>query len=399
MPLNTLPTVAIERDAAIAVTRLTLTDFRCFARAALAPDCRPVVLTGPNGAGKTSVLEALSLLTPGPGLRGARLADIGRREAPAGARWAVAAEADGFRGPVAIGTGMASGPASGPAAAGSTSGEARRVVRIDGRPARGQAALAEALNALWLTPAMDRLFSDGAGTRRRFVDRLVFGFDPTHARRLGTYERALRERARLLREPRGDGVWLAALEARMAENGVAVAAARRTTLRRLAGVLAAGAGPFPGAVVGFAGGVETMLDEMPAVDAEARLAAQLTASRGHDSQTGGAAHGPHRSDLAVHHQASGAPAAQCSTGEQKALLIAMVLAAARLQASLRGAAPLLLLDEVAAHLDRGTRAALFDEISRIGAQAWLTGTDRAVFAPFGDRAQYLAVKAAAVVAE
>ena len=390
MSLNTLPSVALEADAAsaIAVSRLTLTDFRCFAKAALSLDGRPVVLTGPNGAGKTSVLEALSLLTPGPGLRGARLADIARRAAGDSAGWAVAAEAEGFLGPTSIGTGV-------------VPGEARRVVRIDGRPAKGQAALADVLSALWLTPAMDRMFNDGASSRRRFFDRLVFGFDPGHASRLAAYERALRERARLLRDGAGavDAAWLVALESRMAETGIAVAAARRTTVRRLAADPAQGAGPFPGAILGFEGGVEALLDDMPALDAEAWIAEALAGSRGHDARTGGASHGPHRSDLAVRHKASGAPAAHCSTGEQKALLIAVVLATARLQARLRGAAPLLLLDEVVAHLDAGHRAALADEIAGLGAQAWLTGTDRVAFEPFGARAQYVAVEAATVTAE
>ena len=378
--LNTLPSVALDRDnrSAITVARLTLTDFRCFGRAVIEADERPVVLTGANGAGKTSVLEALSMLTPGSGLRGARLADLARRDAGEGAAWAVAAEVRGFAGPVAIGTGA-------------VPGEARRTLRIDGRPARGHAALAEVVAALWLTPAMDRLFTDGASSRRRFFDRLVFGFDAGHASRLAAYEWAMRERSRLLREGAADPAWLTALEARMAGHGIALAAARRTTIRRLATVLGAGAGPFPGAEAGFDGGVEGMLDRMPAVDAEAHLAAALADSRGRDGQTGGATHGPHRSDLVVHHAVSGAPAAQCSTGEQKALLIAMVLATARLQAEVRGAAPLLLLDEVVAHLDQDHRAALFDEIHDVGAQAWLTGTDHAVFAPLGERARYMTV--------
>ena len=359
-----------------------MTDFRCFGRAVIETDGRPVVLTGANGAGKTSVLEALSMLTPGPGLRGARLADLARREAGDGASWAVAADVHGFAGPVAIGTGTVPG---------AVSGEARRTLRIDGRPARGQAALAEVVAALWLTPAMDRLFTDGAGSRRRFFDRLVFGFDAGHASRLAAYERAMRERSRLLREGGSDPAWLTALEARMAGNGIALAAARRTTMRRLASELGAGAGPFPGAEAGFDGGVEGLLDRMPAVDAEAHLAAALADSRVHDSHAGGAAVGPHRSDLVVRHGVSGAPAAQCSTGEQKALLIAMVLATARLQAAVRGAAPLLLLDEVVAHLDADHRVALFDEVHHVGAQAWLTGTDHAVFAILGERAQYITV--------
>jgi len=256
--------------------------------------------------------------------------------------------------------------------------------------------------ALWLTPAMDRMFTDGASSRRRFFDRLVFGFDASHASRLSAYDRAMRERSRLLRDAQvnggGDPAWMAALEARMAENGIALAAARRTTMRRLAAALGEGAGPFPGAETAFDGGVEGLLDHMPAVDAEAHLAAALADSRGHDARAGGASHGPHRSDLVVRHKISGAPAAQCSTGEQKALLIAMVLATARLQAAVRGAAPLLLLDEVVAHLDGDYRAALFDEIHDVGAQAWLTGTDYAVFAPFGGRAQYLTVASGTIAA-
>lgn len=389
MEEDSLPAPALSAPAlsAIAVKRLTVTDFRCFRRIVLDVDRRPVVLYGPNGAGKTSLLEALSMLTPGRGLRGARLADLGRRDAPPEAPWGVAVEAEGYGGPVSIGAGAA------------RAGSTRRTLRIDGAAARGQAALAEVVSALWLTPAMDRLFLEGASSRRRFFDRLVYGFDPSHATRLGVYERALRERARLLRDHQGDAAWLSALEARMAENGVAVAAARRTTLRRLAPLVAAGVGPFPGATISFQGGVEAMLDRMPALEAEARLADTLAASRDHDAHAGGARVGAHRCDLAVTHGASGVPAAQCSSGEQKMLLIAVILATARLQAALRGTAPLLLLDEVAAHLDGEHRDALFGEIADIGAQAWLTGVDRSIFATFGGAAQYIAVEAGTVTPE
>lgn len=369
---------------AIAVKRITVTDFRCFTRISLTLDARPIALFGPNGAGKTSLLEALSMLTPGRGLRAVPLADLRRRDAAQDALWGVAVELDGYNGPVSIGAGAA------------VSGSTRRALRIDGHAVRGQAALADVVSALWLTPAMDRLFTDGASSRRRFFDRLVFGFDPSHATRLGVYERSLRERARLLRDQSRDAVWLSALEARMAENGVAVAAARRTTLRRLTPVLAAGVGPFPGAAIRLDGSVETMLDHMPALEAEAELAAALAASRDHDAQAGSARVGVHRCDLVITHALSGRPAAQCSTGEQKMLLIAVTLATARLQAALRGPAPLLLLDEVAAHLDSDHRAALFHEITDIGAQAWLTGVERSVFAPFGDAAQYIEVAQANV---
>jgi DNA replication and repair protein RecF len=379
--------LSAEAPSALSVKRLTVTDFRCFTRVVLDLDQRPVALFGLNGAGKTSLLEALSMVTPGRGLRAAPLADLRRRSAPPEALWGVAVEVDGYGGPVSLGAGAA--------APGST----RRALRIDGQAARGQAALAEVVSALWLTPSMDRLFLDGASARRRFFDRLVFGFDPSHATRLGVYERSLRERARLLRDRQGDAVWLSALEARMAENGVAVAAARRTTLRRLAPLVSAGVGPFPGAAMSFNGGVEAMLDRMPALDAEAELSDTLAASRDHDARAGGARVGAHRCDLAVTHGASGVPAAQCSSGEQKMLLIAVILAAARLQATLRGTAPLLLLDEVAAHLDGDHRDALFGEIADMGAQAWLTGVERSIFAGFGGAAQYIAVAAGTVTPE
>ncbi len=346
-----------------------------------------MVLTGPNGAGKTSVLEALSLLAPGAGLCGARLADLNRRGAGPAARWAVAARVDTMRGPVDVGTGL-----------GESDGAPRRVVRIDGRPARGTAALAEVVPALWLTPSMDRLFLDPASGRRRFLDRLVFGFDPQHADRLAAYERALRERSRLLRAGSGEKAWLDALEGTMTASGVAVAAARRSAIRRLDGALVDGDGPFPAAGVRLEGDVESWLDTLPAVDCEARLGEALAASRRHDAALGRAAHGPHRTDLAVRERSGGVAAAHCSTGEQKALLIAIVLAAARLQAAQRGAAPLVLLDEVAAHLDKRRRAALFDAVCDLGAQAWMTGTDRALFAPLGDRAQRFAVGDGAVTA-
>jgi DNA replication and repair protein RecF len=391
---NSQSSVATQEDelsntavSAITVKRLTLTDFRCFRRAVLDSDARPVVLFGANGAGKTSLLEALSMLTPGRGLRGAALADLGRRGASAGSPWGVAVEADGFEGPVSIGTGAA------------PEGSSRRTLRIDGQAARGRASLAAVVSALWLTPAMDRLFLEGASSRRRFFDRLVYGFDPSHATRIGVYERSMRERARLLRERRGDPAWLSAIEARMAENSVAVAAARSTTLRRLVPMVSAGVGPFPGAEISFQGGVEAMLDRMPALEAEAELAEALAASREHDAQAGGARVGAHRGDLELAHGTSGMPAAQCSTGEQKMLLIALILATARLQAALRGRAPLLLLDEVAAHLDGDHRAALFHEISDIGAQAWLTGVERSVFANFSGAAQYVAVEAGTVTPE
>jgi DNA replication and repair protein RecF len=242
---------------------------------------------------------------------------------------------------------------------------------------------------------MDRLFVDGPGARRRFLDRLVYGFDPDHAGRVAAYEHAMRERGRLLRGggggPGADPAWLAALEDRMAREGVAIAAARRNLVGRLDHAVALGQGPFPKAGLAIDGTVEIWLGDGPALAVEDRLREALAAARRADAEAGRASVGPHRSDFAVRHLDKGLPAARCSTGEQKALLISIVLADARLRALEASAAPLLLLDEVAAHLDRARRAALFEEICALGAQAWLTGTDRALFETLGPRARFLHV--------
>jgi DNA replication and repair protein RecF len=361
------------------VHRLRLTGFRCYESAQLDLDARPVVLTGANGAGKTNLLEAISLLAPGRGLRGARLDEMDRQGAPAGEGWTVAASVATPGGMVEIGTGHRPETVN------------RRIVRIDGKPSRSQTGLSEHVSAVWLTPAMDRLFAEGASGRRRFLDRLVFGFDAAHAGRVGAYEHTMRERARLLRDG-GDPVWLDALEGDMAERGVAIAAARRELTARLARLCEAPSGPFPGAGIAVAGQVEAWLDDGPALAAEEKLRAALRESRPQDAAAGGAAAGPHRSDLAVRHLGHGMPASLCSTGEQKALLIAIVLAGARLETAERGRVPLLLLDEAAAHLDAERRGALFHEILALRAQAWFTGTDRSVFECFGGRAQYVAVR-------
>ncbi|HYG91707.1 MAG TPA: DNA replication/repair protein RecF [Azospirillum sp.] len=364
---------------ALAVTRLTLTRFRGYEHARLEPDRRPVALIGPNGAGKTNLLEAVSFLAPGRGLRGAKLSEVERIGSPPGSGWAVAATLETPHGPVDIGTGR-------DCAHDTSSGNDRRVVRIDDHPVKGQTALAEHVAVVWLTPQMDRLFLEGSSGRRRFLDRLVFGFDPAHAGRLSRYEHALRERARLLRDGRFDDGWLSGLEDQMVTTGIAVAAARRDVVQRLRSACARAVGPFPGADLAVEGTVETWLNEGPALTAEDSLRDSLRASRRADAETGGAAVGPHKSDLSVRHHAKDMPAGLCSTGEQKALLIAIVLANARLLAAERGAAPLLLLDEVAAHLDADRREALFGEILALGSQAWMTGTDASVFEPLGDDA-------------
>ncbi len=366
----------------LAVRRLSLTRFRNYAAATVEIDGPAVVLAGPNGAGKTNLLEAVSFLAPGRGLRRARLSEVDRavpgEPAPSPATaWAVAARVDGKLGEVAIGTGR--DPES--------EGE-RRLVRIDGVPAKSQAALGDHVTVSWLTPAMDRLFLEGASGRRRFLDRLVFAFDPEHSTRVNGYEHAWRERNRLIKDGVRDAAWYAALEETLAATGVAVAAARAALVARLNRVCAETEAPFPAAALRLEGTVDRWLEEAPALDVEERLRATLAAGRRPGSPE---AEGPHRSDLAVRHVPKDMPAERCSTGEQKALLVGIVLAHARLQAVDEGAAPILLLDEVAAHLDDRRRAALFEAVLALGGQAWLTGTDQGVFAPIADRAQILEV--------
>ena len=425
---------------AFAVRRLALTAFRSWRSVRLEAPAASVVLTGPNGTGKTNLLEALSLLAPGRGLRRAAMAQLQHRSDPATApetNWAVSATVDTPEGPRRVGTGRDpaadTGDDSGDDSAGAIErGAERRVVRIDGVPAKGQGELSALGAVVWLTPEMDGLFSGPAGARRRFLDRLVAGFLPRHAAHLAAYERAMRERNRLLRDAGPDPAWLDALEATMAQQGVAVAAARTDFVARLAAACAERVSAFPapdlalagaqaGALAGvedsaqdgaLAGAEQSMAAGAPSLVAEDALKAQLKASRAPDAEAGRALVGPHRVDLAVRFAAggfaggfaggiaggiaAGVPAASCSTGEQKALLIALVLAAARLQAIERGAPPLLLLDEIAAHLDRGRRAALFDEIEGLGAQAWMTGTDAGLFDALRGRATFVAVEAGAL---
>jgi DNA replication and repair protein RecF len=374
---------AAQRDGRLGVTRLVLTDFRNYHSARLDGPPEPIVLTGPNGAGKTNLLEALSLLSPGRGLRNARLGELDRRDASGAdphAGWAIAATIASRRGPLAIGTGRIA-----------DAGE-RRLVRIDGAPTKGQAALAERLGVLWLTPAMDRLFVEGPGGRRRLMDRLVLGLDPAHAGRAARYEQALRERARLLRDRIDDPAWLGALEEIMAAEGIAVAAARRDAIEQLDRACRDATGAFPRARLRLAGTVESWLGAIPALAAEERLRAALRDCRSADALAGGAAVGPHRSDLAVVHADKGVAAENASTGEQKALLIAILLAQAELQRRVRGEPPLLLLDEVAAHLDGVRRTALFGILASLDGQAWITGTDAQLFAPLAGAARFLSVR-------
>ena len=365
--------------------RLRLTDYRSYAQLDLALDGRPVAFSGVNGAGKTNILEAISMLSPGRGLRSARLDELPRIEGAGG--WAVSARLEEPEDERRLGVGA------------NPSQPDRRVCRIDEAAASGPTSFADILRLIWLTPAQDRLFMDGAGERRRFLDRMTAAHDPAHARAASDFETAMRQRQKLLDAGRRDEAWLSALEVQMAEAGVAVAAARR----EMAGTLAAAEiakdtqSAFPAAEIGLEGELEAMPAHAPAADVEDHFAAQLKSRRGLDAEAGRALSGPHRSDLIVTHRASGRAARLCSTGEQKALLIGLVLANAR-ALSLRAEAPplILLLDEIAAHLDAHRRAALFDILEETGFQCFMTGTDHALFEAWGSRAQNFKVEAGAV---
>jgi len=377
----------------LAVRQLRLTDFRNYRQLRLDCGLEPVVLVGGNGAGKTNLLEALSFLAPGRGLRRARLDEVGYRtrgEEPNAVAWAVAATLDTPEGRLAIGTGLEPGRAEG--------SPSRRVVRIDGRAAASQTALGLHVAAVWLTPQLDRLFLDGASERRRFLDRLVTALHPQHAGDVAAYENALRQRARVLAEGGRDPHWFTALEDTMARHGVALAAARADTVHRLDAAARLGIGPFPRAALAMAGEIDGWLDTMAALDAEDRLRAELAANRLRDAEAGTTSMGPHRSDLAVRHLDLDLPAAEGSTGQQKAVLVSIALAHARLVAMSRGRPPLLLLDEISAHLDAERRTALFDEVVALGAQSWMTGTDAELFAPLRGRAQILRVADGSIAA-
>lgn len=366
-----------------------LTDFRNYEAAELSLDGRSVVLTGPNGAGKTNVLEAISMLSPGRGLRGARLDELTRRhkdDEPGKKRhWSVASVVHRGDEDVRIGTGLDP-----------DASETKRIVRIDGQTASGPGVLAEYFSVVWLTPALDRIFAEGASQRRRFLDRLVLGTHPGHSGVASAFDKAMRERQRLLEAVAGGGkideAWASALEAQMAEAGVAIAAARLELVERLENQIEQSSRTaFPRAGLTLRGPLEDVLRQgMSALDAEDWYLSALKKGRGEDAAAGRALIGPGRSDLEVTFGPGGRPAKTCSTGEQKALLVAIVLANARLKRSLAGGAPpVLLLDEIAAHLDAARREALFDELHGLGVQAFLTGTDRVLFEAFGNRAQYL----------
>ena len=363
------------------LTSLALHAFRNYQAMRIEVSSAPVVLAGHNGAGKTNILEAISLLTPGRGLRRAKLAELDCRSNGA---WAVAAQVFGMQGEVRIGTGRD---------AESEEGNDKRIIKIDGKVTRGQAELARHVSMIWLTPQMEQLFQEGASAGRKFLDRLVYSFDAEQAARINEYEYAMRERNKLLQNYRADGHWLDALEQTMAETGAAIAQARLSTVEHINISIQRSTLSFPKAGLSISGLVENLLlTGMPAVQAEDAFKAALKQARREDAAAGRALAGIHRSELQVIHVLKQMPAQQCSTGEQKALLLCVVLAQARSCAHWRRQVPVILLDEVVAHLDGTRRLELFEEICQIGAQSWMTGTDTALFAGLEGRAQYYQVE-------
>jgi len=364
----------------VAVSRLKLTNFRNYASADVALQPGLVVLAGENGAGKTNLLEAVSLLSPGRGLRRAAYPDM---QGKAGEGFAVHATVENPEGETDIGTGTMGG---------SGESENGRRIRINGANATADEMM-ERLRIAWLTPAMDALFTGPAADRRRYLDRLVLAIDPSHGRRALGYEKAMRGRNRLLAEDSRDGRWFDAIEAQMAETGVAIAAARAELLQLMRAMVERqpDSGPFPKSDILIEGDLEREVGQRPAVEIEEAFIRRLAEERPRDRAAGRTLSGPHRSDLLVRHRPKDMAAEFCSTGEQKALLVGMTLAHARLTAELSGMTPVLLLDEIAAHLDEGRRAALFSILEETGGQTLMTGTDAALFSSIAGSAQFLTV--------
>lgn len=368
------------------VRRLALANFRSYHAAQIAIDrAGPVVLMGANGAGKTNLIEAVSLLAPGRGLRRATLEEMAFSEGDGG--WAVSAEVEGMLGLATLGTGI--DPPAGEESA------AHRKYRVDREPVTSAAAFSDHLRVVWLVPAMDRLFNGPASERRRFLDRLVLAIDAAHSARVAALERSLRSRNRLLEDPHSDPHWLDAIEHETAEVAVAVAAARSETVARLGTALAserAIAAEFPLAELALAGWIEQLLPSASATEIEDRYRTLLKENRARDAAAGRTLEGPHLSDLQVSYAAKQIAAADASTGEQKALLIRLVLGHATLIKQMTGAAPVLLLDEVIAHLDPKRRASLYDALADLDAQVWMTGADPAAFGDILNRAQAFEVR-------
>jgi DNA replication and repair protein RecF len=371
------------------VTRLRLTDFRSFPELDAEFEPMLIALCGENGVGKTNLLEALSLLAPGRGLRRAPLAEMAR--IGGSGRFAIVADLEGPLGPAVLGTGIEREQGS---------SNPIRKTRLNGAPAASSSVFSEHLRLVWMTPSLDGLFNGPPGERRRFVDRLVLAIDPGHASRAAALEQALRSRNRLLEEARPDTQWLDAVERQVAELGIAIALARRETIERLAALIVArrdDKSPFPFAELALVGETDALVVEHSALEAEDRMRKSLRDTRRRDRAAGRTLTGPQTSDLLVRHGPKGIEAARASTGEQKALLIGLVLAHAHLVAQMSGMAPLVLLDEVAAHLDPPRRQALFGVLTALGGQVFMTGADQALFAELPEGARLFEVSLGKVV--
>jgi DNA replication and repair protein RecF len=359
-----------ENIVAPALRRLTLTDFRSYATLRFTPAAPICVFTGPNGSGKTNLLEAISLLVPGRGLRGAKFSELVRRGAGASGGWAVAAAFNLAGDAFEIGSGTAD------------ANPERRVFQLDGATPRAQAEISGRLAAVWLTPQMDRLFTDAASGRRKFLDRLVVALEPAHAREVAAFEAASAQRNRLLAEPRADADWLAGLEDSMARHAVAATAARMVLVSRLNAALESGAAePFPAVYLALDCAIAERLAANPALAVEDWLRGALRDARSADAARGAASFGPQRADLTIADAGTARPAGLSSTGQQKSMLIGIILGHAALIAAARGAPPLLLLDEPLVHLDEARRQALCLALSGRGLHAFLTGTDAEPFKP------------------
>ena len=384
----------VSTDNGPAIRKLRISAFRNYKNLRLELSRKPIVLTGHNGAGKTNLIEALSFLSPGTGLRKARLSNIDMvsaknedqlAEITDGTQryWAVSVDLELENEKLVIGTGRDERAAP--------SGSDKRIVRINGQQAKSHSLLLEYIALSWITPQMDRLFLDGLSQRRRFLDRLVFAFDPKHAGRVSAYTHAIRERSRLIKSGNTDDAWYLALENKIAETGVAIVAARRELVNRLEPIASLSLGPFPGAILKLVGDIECWLSNTAALEVEDRYKRELIEARKSRNREPFSIPGPHKTDLFVSHSIKNIPASQCSTGEQKALLIAIILSHARLRKIEFGHSPLMLLDEVTAHLDSQRRDMLFDILESLDSQVWMTGTEVSLFTSIQTRAQFFEI--------
>ena len=376
-------TLPAETKQSCWISSLKASNFRSYESLRLSFVQKPVVITGPNGAGKTNILEAISLLTPGRGFRKSKLGILKNFQHPE-TPWNIHAGIQLPEGEITISTGLDM-----------ASEKERRIVKINGAP-QAQTALNEWIRIIWQTPQSDCLFLEGMGVRRRFLDTLITQVTPSHSKHLYRYDYSLRERSKLLKEGASDQNWLKVLEETLAQETVAIAAARADFLERLNQHGLNNVTNFPKFHMEINGLAEKWLDEMPALSVEEKIQAQLHTNRGEDAMVGGSKIGAHQSEIRVINLDYNHPAEVCSTGEQKALLLSLMLANCRLQSTVCGMAPILLLDEVVAHLDEGRRQSLFEEILALNVQAWLTGTDPEVFSFLQDKAQFLTVNNATV---